>query len=90
MKGKSFSPPFSAAIFRSLFSFFLYLLSSLDYHLSITSSFLYLEMRFSPSRILKMCEVEQSEGSTFLANKDLLPVPLEERLWKAWNYWTFW
>lgn len=47
-------------------------------------------MRFSPSRILKMCEVEQSEGSTFLANKDLLPVPLEERLWKAWNYWTFW
>ena len=45
-------------------------------------------MRFS--RLVKAIQVEQDEGSTFLANKDLLPVPPEHRLWKAWNYWTFW
>lgn len=42
------------------------------------------------SRLLKAIQVEQPEGSTFLANKDLLPVPPEHRLWKAWNFWTFW
>ncbi|GAA5950164.1 hypothetical protein JCM3765_004222 [Sporobolomyces pararoseus] len=42
------------------------------------------------SRLVKAVQVEQDEGSTFLANKDLLPVPPEHRLWKAWNYWTFW
>ncbi|GAA6020293.1 hypothetical protein JCM11491_005320 [Sporobolomyces phaffii] len=42
------------------------------------------------SRLVKAIQVEQPEGSSFLANKDLLPVPPEHRLWKSWNYWTFW
>ncbi|GAA5839012.1 hypothetical protein JCM3766R1_004555 [Sporobolomyces carnicolor] len=42
------------------------------------------------SRFVRAIQVEQDEGSTFLANKDLLPVPPEHRLWKAWNFWTFW
>lgn len=46
------------------------------------------EMGFS--RFVRAIQVEQDEGSTFLANKDLLPVPPEHRLWKAWNFWTFW
>ncbi|GAA5938047.1 hypothetical protein JCM3775_005322 [Rhodotorula graminis] len=43
-------------------------------------------------RILRAVELQQPSGqrATFLVNKDLLPVPREERLWTALNYWTFW
>ncbi|GAA6062412.1 hypothetical protein JCM10212_006047 [Sporobolomyces blumeae] len=42
------------------------------------------------SRIVKAVEVKRDDGSSFLSNNDLLPVPVEHRLWKAWSYWTFW
>ncbi|GAA5964063.1 hypothetical protein JCM21900_005150 [Sporobolomyces salmonicolor] len=44
------------------------------------------------SRFIKMLEVNRvrGEGASYLANSDLLPVPPEHRLWKAWNFGTFW
>ncbi|BGP50796.1 uracil permease [Rhodotorula kratochvilovae] len=43
-------------------------------------------------RIVRAVELRQPSGkpASFLVNKDLLPVPPEERLWKAVNYATFW
>ncbi|KAM0750161.1 NCS1 nucleoside transporter family [Meredithblackwellia eburnea MCA 4105] len=44
--------------------------------------------------ILQKIRAPVPEGLTgmelFLQNDDLLPVPEEERLWKRWNYYTFW
>ncbi|GAA6053623.1 hypothetical protein JCM3770_001563 [Rhodotorula araucariae] len=45
-----------------------------------------------PKRVLRAVELRQPSGkpASFLVNKDLLPVPPEERLWRAANYAAFW
>lgn len=46
------------------------------------------------SRFIAFIEVEQPTNETtserFLQNHDLLPVPLEERTWTKFNYFSFW
>ena len=46
------------------------------------------------STFVKMLEAPRPEGLTggegFLQNDDLLPVPMEQRTWASWNYYTFW
>ncbi|GAA6021414.1 hypothetical protein JCM8202_006361 [Rhodotorula sphaerocarpa] len=49
----------------------------------------------SPSpvkRVLHALELRQPDGrpASFFVNRDLLPVPPEERKWTAINYFTFW
>lgn len=49
-------------------------------------------MSTTAKRVLRAVELRQPNGkpASFLVNRDLLPVPPEERLWKAINYATFW
>jgi len=46
------------------------------------------------SRVLKKLEAPHPPNlhgaAAFLQNDDILPVPLQNRQWKAWNYVTFW
>ncbi|GAA6016753.1 hypothetical protein JCM10207_003241 [Rhodosporidiobolus poonsookiae] len=41
-------------------------------------------------RFLRFIEVPGSQGNSFLANEDLLPVPPAHRRWSAINFWSFW
>ncbi|BGP34549.1 uracil permease [Rhodotorula toruloides] len=43
-------------------------------------------------RLISSTELRQPDGkpASFLVNRDLLPVPPEERQWTAINYWAFW
>ncbi|KAL8287021.1 hypothetical protein RQP46_004027 [Phenoliferia psychrophenolica] len=46
------------------------------------------------SAIVKKLEAPRPDNlsgmEAFLQNDDLLPVPENQRLWQAWNYYTFW
>lgn len=50
----------------------------------------YLQMSFKS--LARSIELRQPDGrpASFWANRDLLPVPPEERKWTAINYLTFW
>jgi NCS1 family nucleobase:cation symporter-1 len=46
------------------------------------------------TRVIEFLEVEQPANATtserVLQNHDLLPVPLEQRTWTKFNYFSFW
>ncbi|KAL8276990.1 hypothetical protein RQP46_010625 [Phenoliferia psychrophenolica] len=45
-------------------------------------------------RLIRLLEAPRPDNlsgvESYLQNDDLLPVPEEERTWKAWNYYSFW